>query len=117
MSEDDAHRSNFDDRSVRAFAVKLRAFGAAAMRRWSLTARRGRANRVAVLPLPLYNAPAMTAHVRRTMSDRSSADFLSAVLVLLSQKVAADLEENHLFGKIHISAMGGWYGSAEIKRW
>ena len=27
-------------------------------------------------------------------------------LVLLSQKVAADGEENHLFGKIHTSAMG-----------
>jgi hypothetical protein len=27
-------------------------------------------------------------------------------LVLLSQKVAADGEENHLFGKIHGSAMG-----------
>src|SRR5262245_15632532 len=37
-------------------------------------------------------------------------------LVLLSQKVAADGEENHLFGKTHTSAMGGWNGSAEIKR-
>jgi hypothetical protein len=27
-------------------------------------------------------------------------------VVLLSQKVAADGEENHLFGKIHTSAMG-----------
>ena len=34
---------NIDDRSVRAFAVKPRAFGNAAMRRW-LTARRGRAD-------------------------------------------------------------------------
>src|SRR6266436_9592314 len=34
---------NIDDRSVRAFAVKPRAFGNAAMRR-CLTARRGRAN-------------------------------------------------------------------------
>src|SRR5262245_16068898 len=38
-------------------------------------------------------------------------------LILLSQKVAADGEENHLFGKTHTSAMGGWNGSAEIKRW
>ena len=29
-------------------------------------------------------------------------------LVLLSQKVATNDEENHLFGKIHTSAMGGW---------
>jgi hypothetical protein len=28
VSEDDAHRDNIDDRSVRAFAVKPRAFGA-----------------------------------------------------------------------------------------
>src|SRR5689334_17040486 len=28
------------------------------------------------------------------------------LLVLLSQKVAADGEENHLFGKIHTSAVG-----------
>jgi hypothetical protein len=27
VSEDDAHRGNMDDRSVRAFAVKPRAFG------------------------------------------------------------------------------------------
>src|SRR5262249_16377683 len=39
------------------------------------------------------------------------------LLILLSQKVAADGEENHLFGKTHTSAMGGWNGSAEIKRW
>jgi hypothetical protein len=36
-------------------------------------------------------------------------------LVLLSQKVAANDEENHLFGKIHTSAMGGWNGSAKIE--
>src|SRR5216683_4624893 len=36
---------NIDDRSVRAFAVKPRAFGNAAMRRW-LTARRGQADLV-----------------------------------------------------------------------
>jgi hypothetical protein len=36
-------------------------------------------------------------------------------LVLLSQKVAANNEENHLFGKIHTSAMGGWNGSAKIE--
>jgi hypothetical protein len=28
VSEDDTHRDNIDDRSVRAFAVKPRAFGA-----------------------------------------------------------------------------------------
>jgi hypothetical protein len=28
VSEDDVHRGNIDDRSVRAFAVKPRAFGA-----------------------------------------------------------------------------------------
>jgi hypothetical protein len=28
VSEDDAHRGNMDDRSVRAFAVKPRGFGA-----------------------------------------------------------------------------------------
>ena len=36
-------------------------------------------------------------------------------LVLLSQKVATNDEENHLFGKIHTSAMGGWNGSAKIE--
>ena len=37
------------------------------------------------------------------------------ILVLLSQKVAANDGENHLFGKIHTSAMGGWNGSAEFE--
>jgi putative tryptophan/tyrosine transport system substrate-binding protein len=32
--------------------------------------------------------------------------YMSTDLVLLSQKVAADREENHLFGKIHTSAIG-----------
>ena len=41
--------------------------------------------------------------------------FLAGVLVLLSQKVATNNEENHLFGKIHTSAMGGWNGSAKIE--
>jgi hypothetical protein len=39
----------------------------------------------------------------------------SSRLVLLSQKVATNDEENHLFGKIHTSAMGGWNGSAKIE--
>jgi hypothetical protein len=39
----------------------------------------------------------------------------SKLLVLLSQKVAANGEQNHLFGKIHTSAMGGWNGSAKIE--
>ena len=39
----------------------------------------------------------------------------NAPLVLLSQKVATNDEENHLFGKIHTSAMGGWNGSAKIE--
>ncbi|HMG33042.1 MAG TPA: hypothetical protein VKM94_03815 [Blastocatellia bacterium] len=37
------------------------------------------------------------------------------LLILLSQKVATNDEENHLFGKIHTSAMGGWNGSAKIE--
>src|SRR5262249_33263676 len=37
------------------------------------------------------------------------------IVVLLSQKVATNDEENHLFGKIHSSAMGGWNGSAKIE--
>jgi hypothetical protein len=41
--------------------------------------------------------------------------FLNGGLVLLSQKVATNDEENHLFGKIHTSAMGGWNGSAKIE--
>ena len=41
--------------------------------------------------------------------------FFSSPLVLLSQKVATNDEENHLFGKIHTSAMGGWNGSAKIE--
>jgi Arc/MetJ-type ribon-helix-helix transcriptional regulator len=41
--------------------------------------------------------------------------FFSSLLVLLSQKVATNDEENHLFGKIHTSAMGGWNGSAKIE--
>ena len=36
-------------------------------------------------------------------------------LILLSQKVATNDEENHLFGKIHTSAMGGWNESAKIE--
>ena len=43
-------------------------------------------------------------------SDRHIRDLVAHTafkgLVLLSQKVAADGEENHLFGKIHTSAMG-----------
>jgi hypothetical protein len=42
-------------------------------------------------------------------------NFFSSLLVLLSQKVAANDGENHLFGKIHTSAMGGWNGSAEFE--
>lgn len=38
-----------------------------------------------------------------------------ALLVLLSHKVAANGGQNHLFGKIHTSAMGGWNGSAKIE--
>lgn len=38
-----------------------------------------------------------------------------ALLVLLSHKVAANGGRNHLFGKIHTSAMGGWNGSAKIE--
>ena len=41
--------------------------------------------------------------------------FIMRALVLLSQKVATNDEENHLFGKIHTSAMGGWNGSAKIE--
>jgi hypothetical protein len=48
---------------------------------------------------------------------RRNGTFFSSLLVLLSQKVAADGDGNHLFGRIHTSAMGGWNGSAEIKRW
>jgi hypothetical protein len=40
---------------------------------------------------------------------------LHTTLFLLSQKVAANGEQNHLFGKIHTSAMGGWNGSAKIE--
>src|SRR5499433_3493032 len=55
------------------------------------------------------------AHAARLGTDSKICDTVR--LVLLSQKVAADGEENHLFGKTHASAMGGWNGSAEIKRW
>jgi len=41
--------------------------------------------------------------------------YFATQLVLLSQKVATNDEENHLFGKIHTSAMGGWNGSAKIE--
>jgi hypothetical protein len=47
-SDSVAHRGNTDDRSVRAFTVKPRAFGAAG-RRWGLTARRGQANLATML--------------------------------------------------------------------
>jgi hypothetical protein len=40
---------------------------------------------------------------------------INSLVVLLSQKVATNDEENHLFGKIHSSAMGGWNGSAKIE--
>jgi len=43
---------------------------------------------------------------RNQIRTASSADFFSGLLVLLSQKVAAKGEANHLFGKIHGSAMG-----------
>src|SRR5437660_2198311 len=33
-------------------------------------------------------------------------ELIFSTVVLLSQKVAADGEENHLFGKIHTSAVG-----------
>jgi len=46
--------------------------------------------------------------LRGTFDERSRAQ---GALVLLSQKVAADGKENHLFGKIYTSAMGGWNGS------
>jgi hypothetical protein len=42
-------------------------------------------------------------------------NFLFSLLVLLSQKVVTNDEENHLFGKIHTSAMGGWNESAKIE--
>jgi len=49
--------------------------------------------------------------------ERSAArlGIVRSALVLLSQKVATNDEENHLFGKIHTSAMGGWNGSAKIE--
>jgi hypothetical protein len=36
-----------------------------------------------------------------------SIEFFSSLLILLSQKVAGFVEENHVFGKIHSSACGG----------
>jgi hypothetical protein len=50
------------------------------------------------------------ATASRAFSPNGATD-----LVLLSQKVAINDEENHLFGKIHTSAMGGWNGSAKIE--
>src|SRR5205807_6667975 len=44
------------------------------------------------------------AHAARLGTDTEICDTVR--LVLLSQKVAADGEENHLFGKIHTSAVG-----------
>jgi hypothetical protein len=43
LSEQDVHRRNLDDRSVRAFAIKPR-LRRAAVRHWGLTALRSRAN-------------------------------------------------------------------------
>ena len=56
---------NIDDRSVRAFAVKPRAFGNAAMRRW-LTARRGQADLV-------------LAADHRVMADTNPTTVLAAI--------------------------------------
>jgi hypothetical protein len=49
------------------------------------------------------------------MAGRVGSGSAASSLVLLSQKVATNDEENHLFGKIHTSAMGGWNGSAKIE--
>src|SRR5262245_27433930 len=51
---------------------------------------------------------------RQARLEREAAE-RQARLVLLRQKVATNDEENHLFGKIHTSAMGGWNGSAKIE--
>jgi hypothetical protein len=56
--------------------------------------------------------------VERPTADKANHRhqwLLRTRLVLLSQKVAANGEQNHLFGKIHTSAMGGWNGSAKIE--
>jgi glucose-6-phosphate 1-dehydrogenase len=50
-----------------------------------------------------------------TRKGMSNDELRNSLLVLLSQKVAANDGENHLFGKIHTSAMGGWNGSAEFE--
>src|SRR6516164_537986 len=44
----------------------------------------------------LYNAPAMTAHVRRTMSDRSSADFLNLFASLPGSTRSSSLRVSQL---------------------
>jgi len=69
VPEDDAHRDNIDDRSVRAFAVKARVFGAplCGVGAWPLGAskqsRRPRRQRAALTML----------HDYLTTSDRSNA--------------------------------------------
>jgi hypothetical protein len=50
--------------------------------------------------------PALPSQLQKPDKDPQNANF-SSLLVLLSQKVAAFADENHVFGKIQFSACGG----------
>jgi hypothetical protein len=51
----------------------------------------------------------------RSMGTSLAEYFFNSLLVLLSQKVATNDEENHLFGKIHFSDGSAENGSAKIE--
>jgi hypothetical protein len=72
VSEDDTHRDNIDDRSVRAFAVKPRAFGSRGYAALGLE-RSTRPSKPAVPPMRCsYDAARLSDNVRQ-----SNAGFLT----------------------------------------
>ena len=64
---------------------------------------------------PLLPRRSHVAHAAPLGTDTKICDTVR--LILLSQKVAADGEENHLLARFTSQRWGGWNGSAEIKRW
>jgi hypothetical protein len=66
-------------------------------------------------PMRLVTGCSCDRKARHSSTRGVQGWFRRTRLVLLSQKVAANGEQNHLFGKIHTSAMGGWNGSAKIE--
>jgi len=82
VSEDDAHRGNNDDRSVGAFAVKPRAFGAPLC-----GARRGRASPTTVPPMRCsYDATRLSNNLRQIECWFSHFLIAQTLLTVLTQR-------------------------------